>query len=110
MHSNVIGDMECAKQGGWVGPRAVGELVRVKTANTTQNVIFNVEILSNTAVERGRPAWRFPWCNTFGGAIHLVFCFALPWVPTKYVIFICDAGIIGLIPNTRGPVLMEVSG
>lgn len=74
MHSNVIGDVECAKQDGWVGARAVEVLVRLKTANTTQNVIFNEEIFSNTAVERGRPDWRSPWYNTFGGTIHLVFC------------------------------------
>lgn len=109
MHSNVIGDVECAKQDGWVEARGVKVLVRLKTANMTQNVIFNVEISSDTAVERGRPAWRSQWCNTFGGVIHLVFCPSMG--PHQiYVISICDAGTIGLIPNTRGPVLMEVSG
>lgn len=107
MRSNVIGDMEYAKQDGWVEARAIE--VRLKAANMTQNVIVNAEISSDTAVERGRPAWRSQWCNTFRGVIHLVFCPSMG--PHQiYVIFVYDAGTIGLIPNTRGPILMEASG
>lgn len=69
MRSNVIGDVECAKQDGWGEARAIE--ARLKTANVAQNVIFNVEISSDPAVEGGRPAWRSQRCNTFRGVIHL---------------------------------------